>query len=90
MYVKRVHQCISVRFGAKKILFLDFEAINLFSFAGCMYSMAAFGPVLGFLLGAYLLSFHMDSFAGTVINIGEFNVSKLFIIIGITMSKIKP
>lgn len=28
-----------------------------------MYSMAAFGPVLGFLLGAYLLSFHMDSFS---------------------------
>ncbi len=26
--------------------------------------MAAFGPVLGFLLGAYLLSFHMDSFSG--------------------------
>lgn len=39
---------------------------------GFMYSMAAFGPVLGFLLGAYLLSFHMDSFSGNVINIGEF------------------
>lgn len=36
-----------------------------------MYSMAAFGPVLGFLLGAYLLSYHMDSFSGSVINIGE-------------------
>lgn len=36
-----------------------------------MYSSAAFGPVLGFLLGAYLLSFHMDSFSGSVINIGE-------------------
>jgi solute carrier organic anion transporter family, member 3A len=36
-----------------------------------MYSMAAFGPVLGFLLGAYLLSFHMDAFSGAVINIGE-------------------
>lgn len=33
--------------------------------------MAAFGPVLGFLLGAYLLSFHMDSFSGTIISIGE-------------------
>lgn len=33
--------------------------------------MAAFGPVLGFLLGAYLLSYHMDSFSGSVINIGE-------------------
>ncbi|XP_066155367.1 solute carrier organic anion transporter family member 3A1-like isoform X1 [Euwallacea fornicatus] len=32
-------------------------------YIGCMYSMAAFGPVLGFLLGAYLLSFHMDSFS---------------------------
>lgn len=38
---------------------------------GCMYSMAAFGPVLGFLLGAYLLSFHMDSFSGTIISIGN-------------------
>jgi hypothetical protein len=36
-----------------------------------MYSMAAFGPVLGFLLGAYLLSFHMDWLSGNVINIGE-------------------
>ncbi|CAO1319586.1 unnamed protein product [Diamesa serratosioi] len=38
-------------------------------YIGFMYSMAAFGPVLGFLLGAYLLSFHMDSFSGNVINI---------------------
>ncbi|XP_065344246.1 solute carrier organic anion transporter family member 5A1 [Cloeon dipterum] len=30
-------------------------------YIGIMYSMAAFGPVCGFLLGAYLLSFHMDS-----------------------------
>ena len=37
-----------------------------------MYSMAAFGPVLGFLLGAYLLSFHMDSFSATIISIGKF------------------
>lgn len=36
-----------------------------------MYSMAAFGPVIGFLLGAYLLSFHMDWFSSTVISIGE-------------------
>jgi len=36
-----------------------------------MYSMAAFGPVLGFLLGAYLLSFHMDSFSATIISIGK-------------------
>lgn len=36
-----------------------------------MYSMAAFGPVIGFLLGAYLLSFHMDWMSGSVINIGE-------------------
>jgi organic anion transporter 3A len=34
--------------------------------------MAAFGPVLGFLLGAYLLSFHMDAFSGNVINIGMY------------------
>lgn len=36
-----------------------------------MYSMAAFGPVLGFLLGAYLLSFHMDSLSSNVVSIGE-------------------
>lgn len=42
-----------------------------FLILGAMYSMAAFGPVLGFLLGAYLLSFHMDSFSGSDINIGE-------------------
>lgn len=41
---------------------------------GCMYSMAAFGPVLGFLLGAYLLSFHMDSLASTIISIGKTNL----------------
>ncbi|XP_041974935.1 solute carrier organic anion transporter family member 5A1 [Aricia agestis] len=40
-------------------------------YIGCMYSMGAFGPVLGFLLGAYLLSFHMDSFSGTVMNPGD-------------------
>lgn len=39
-----------------------------------MYSMAAFGPVLGFLLGAYLLSFHMDSFSGKIISIGKKNI----------------
>ena len=26
--------------------------------------MVAFGPVLGFLLGAYMLSHHVDSFSG--------------------------
>lgn len=36
---------------------------NASLYIGCMYSMAAFGPVLGFLLGAYLLSFHMDALA---------------------------
>lgn len=40
-----------------------------------MYSMAAFGPVLGFLLGAYLLSFHMDSLSSNIVNIGEKCVS---------------
>lgn len=38
-------------------------------YIGCMYSMAAFGPVCGFLLGAYLLSFHMDSFSSVPISI---------------------
>lgn len=48
----------------------------IFFFTGCMYSMAAFGPVLGFLLGAYLLRFHMDSFSGAIISIGneEYNL----------------
>lgn len=40
-------------------------------YIGCMYSMAAFGPVLGFLLGAYLLSFHMDSLTSSIIPIGK-------------------
>lgn len=43
-------------------------------YIGCMYSMAAFGPVLGFLLGAYLLSFHMDVLSGTSISIGMYNL----------------
>jgi len=41
-------------------------------YIGCMYSMAAFGPVVGFLLGAYLLSFHMDSLSSTIISISKF------------------
>lgn len=43
-------------------------------YIGFMYSMAAFGPVLGFLLGAYLLSFHMNSFSGSVISISELTI----------------
>lgn len=46
-----------------------------------MYSMAAFGPVLGFLLGAYLLSFHMDSFSGSDINIGEYEAKRAVLIV---------
>lgn len=42
-------------------------------YIGFMYSMAAFGPVLGFLLGAYLLSFHMDSLSATSIKISKKN-----------------
>ncbi|EDV33018.1 uncharacterized protein Dana_GF22759, isoform B [Drosophila ananassae] len=38
-------------------------------YIGFMYSMGAFGPVVGFLLGAYLLSFHMDSLSSTIISI---------------------
>lgn len=44
-------------------------------YIGCMYSMAAFGPVLGFLLGAYLLSFHMDSFSSSLISIGIYIIN---------------
>lgn len=40
-------------------------------YIGCMYSMAAFGPVVGFLLGAYLLSYHMDSLAVDFVSMGE-------------------
>ena len=32
-------------------------------YIGFMYSMVAFGPVLGFLLGAYLLGFYVDEFS---------------------------
>merc|ERR1719412_2249146 len=32
-------------------------------YIGVMYSMCAFGPVCGFLLGAYLLSHHVDTFS---------------------------
>uniref|UniRef100_A0A0A9W4U2 Solute carrier organic anion transporter family member n=1 Tax=Lygus hesperus TaxID=30085 RepID=A0A0A9W4U2_LYGHE len=42
---------------------------NASMYIGCMYSMAAFGPVLGFLLGAYLLSFHMDALSTLQIDI---------------------
>lgn len=55
----------------------DFYLIS----SGCMYSMAAFGPVLGFLLGAYLLSFHMDSFSGTIISIGKKKVFRCIFIV---------
>lgn len=52
IYIGNIHSRIFCKF-----IFLKKQ------FSGCMYSMAAFGPVLGFLLGAYLLSFHMDSFS---------------------------
>lgn len=45
------------------------RAENSSMYIGCMYSSAAFGPVLGFLFGAYLLSFHMDFFS-TIISFG--------------------
>ena len=43
-------------------------------YIGFMYSMCAFGPVCGFLLGAYLLSHHVDTFTwdvSTMLNIGK-------------------
>lgn len=46
-------------------------------YIGFIYSMAAFGPVLGFLCGAYLLSFHMDFFSATLISIGKLSCSEL-------------
>lgn len=59
-----------------EIVFSSINFIFLLTnyFIGVMYSMAAFGPVLGFLLGAYLLSFHMDAFSGDFVgNNGELN-----------------
>ena len=35
-------------------------------YIGFMYSMCAFGPVCGFLLGAYLLSHNVDTFSTDV------------------------
>ena len=35
-------------------------------YIGFMYSMCAFGPVCGFLLGAWLLSLHVDTFTADV------------------------
>lgn len=42
-------------------------------YIGIMYSMCAFGPVCGFLLGAYLLSHYVDTFSFDLTNlhIGE-------------------
>ena len=43
-------------------------------YIGIMYSMCAFGPVCGFLLGAYLLQSHyVDtfSFGEAVVDMGE-------------------
>jgi len=43
-------------------------------YIGIMYSMTAFGPVCGFLLGAYLLSHYVDSFFGitdVLVEMGE-------------------
>jgi hypothetical protein len=44
-----------------------------------MYSMAAFGPVCGFLLGAYLLSFHMDSLSSVPVLIGKQKLKATYI-----------
>ena len=43
-------------------------------YIGFMYSMCAFGPVCGFLLGAYLLSHHVDTFSYDVsaLNFGNY------------------
>lgn len=41
-------------------------------YIGIMYSTAAFGPVLGFLLGAYLLTIHVDFFSLILNEISKF------------------
>ena len=50
-------------------------------YIGIMYSMCAFGPVCGFLLGAYLLSHHVDTFTIDVAQmlIGENSDSDCFV-----------
>lgn len=55
--------------------YIIMKLIPIHLFLGCMYSMAAFGPVLGFLLGAYLLSFHMDSFSSSIVTIGTISTT---------------
>ena len=52
-------------------------------YIGIMYSMCAFGPVCGFLLGAYLLSHHVDTFTIDVAQMligeyGELGLKSLF------------
>lgn len=42
-------------------------------YIGIMYSTAAFGPVLGFLLGAYLLTIHVDFFNMILNEISKFD-----------------
>ena len=46
-----------------------------------MYSMCAFGPVCGFLLGAYLLSYPVDTFSYDVnmMSLGNSIIMKLSI-----------
>lgn len=40
---------------------LDIRHYGCLLFAGIIYTMVAFGPVLGFLLGAYLISYYVDA-----------------------------
>ena len=53
-------------------------------YIGIMYSMCAFGPVCGFLLGAYLLSHHVDTFTGDLAQllIGEFCRMQVYVVQG--------
>ena len=48
-------------------------------YIGFMYSMCAFGPVCGFLLGAYLLSHNVDTFSNDVhvTNFGKWQYSNI-------------
>jgi len=47
-------------------------------YIGFMYSMCAFGPVCGFLLGAFLLGHHVDTFS---YDVSQLTIGKLQIII---------
>jgi len=51
-------------------------------YIGFMYSMCAFGPVCGFLLGAFLLSHHVDTFS---YDVSQLSIGKLDRFLAVTV-----